>query len=266
MLDELAGETEMSRSSEPTTAGDTDICIAFTRVDKWFGAVQVLHDINFAVTKGEKVVVCGPSGSGKSTMIRCINHLEKHEKGRIVVNGIELTDNKRSIDRVRQDVGMVFQNFNLYPHLTVLENCTLAPRWVKGVSPKEAESLALHYLERVRIPDKARFYPSQLSGGQQQRAAIARSLCMSPKIMLFDEPTSALDPELVREVLDTMAQLASDGMTMVCVTHEMGFARKVADRVIFMDAGRIVETAPPDEFFGNPRESRTRAFLSQILH
>jgi general L-amino acid transport system ATP-binding protein len=199
-------------------------------------------------------------------MIRCINHLEKHQKGRIVVNGIELTENKRSIDRVRQDVGMVFQNFNLYPHLTVLENCTLAPRWVKGVSRKDAEALALGYLERVRIPDKANFYPSQLSGGQQQRAAIARSLCMNPKIMLFDEPTSALDPELVREVLDTMAQLASDGMTMVCVTHEMGFARQVADRVIFMDAGRIVETASPDEFFSNPRESRTRAFLSQILH
>jgi general L-amino acid transport system ATP-binding protein len=228
--------------------------------------VQVLHNINLTVEQGEKVVVCGPSGSGKSTMIRCINHLEKHQKGRIVVNGIELTENKRSIDRIRQDVGMVFQNFNLYPHLTVLENCTLAPRWVKGVSRKDAEALALGYLERVRIPDKAHFYPSQLSGGQQQRAAIARSLCMNPKIMLFDEPTSALDPELVREVLDTMAQLASDGMTMVCVTHEMGFARQVADRVIFMDAGRIVETAPPDEFFSNPRESRTRAFLSQILH
>jgi general L-amino acid transport system ATP-binding protein len=235
-------------------------------VDKWFGAVQVLHDINLEVRTGEKVVVCGPSGSGKSTMIRCINHLEKHQKGRIVVNGTELTDSRRDIDRVRQDVGMVFQNFNLYPHLTVLENCTLAPRWVKHVPRKDAEALALRYLERVRIPDKAHFYPSQLSGGQQQRAAIARSLCMSPKIMLFDEPTSALDPELVREVLDTMAQLASDGMTMVCVTHEMGFARQVADRVVFMDAGRIVETAPPEEFFSNPRESRTRAFLSQILH
>jgi len=240
--------------------------VEFSHVDKWFGTVQVLHNINLTVGQGEKVVVCGPSGSGKSTMIRCINHLEKHQKGRIVVNGIELTENKRSIDRIRQDVGMVFQNFNLYPHLTVLENCTLAPRWVKGVSRKDAEALALSYLERVRIPDKAHFYPSQLSGGQQQRAAIARSLCMNPKIMLFDEPTSALDPELVREVLDTMAQLASDGMTMVCVTHEMGFARQVADRVIFMDAGRIVETAPPDEFFSNPRESRTRAFLSQILH
>ena len=245
---------------------NADVCIEFTSVDKWFGAAQVLHDINFTVRTGEKVVVCGPSGSGKSTMIRCINRLEKHQKGRIVVDGIELTDNKRNIDRVRQDVGMVFQNFNLYPHLTVLENCTLAPRWVKHVPKREADALALQYLERVRMPDKAHFYPSQLSGGQQQRAAIARSLCMNPRIMLFDEPTSALDPELVREVLDTMTQLASDGMTMVCVTHEMGFARQVADRVIFMDAGRIVETAPPEEFFRDPKESRTRAFLSQILH
>ncbi|WP_201836127.1 amino acid ABC transporter ATP-binding protein [Microvirga zambiensis] len=256
----------MGQASNHATGGSQDVCVEFSNVDKWFGTVQVLHGINLTVGKGEKVVVCGPSGSGKSTMIRCINHLETHQKGRIIVNGIELTENKRSIDRIRQDIGMVFQSFNLYPHLTVLENCTLAPRWVKGVSRKDAEALALRYLERVRIPDKANFYPSQLSGGQQQRAAIARSLCMSPKIMLFDEPTSALDPELVREVLDTMAQLASDGMTMVCVTHEMGFARQVADRVIFMDAGRVVETAPPDEFFRNPRESRTRAFLSQILH
>jgi general L-amino acid transport system ATP-binding protein len=256
----------MGQPSNHVARGSQDVCVEFSNVDKWFGTVQVLHDINLTVGKGEKVVVCGPSGSGKSTMIRCINHLEQHQKGRIVVNGTELTENKRSIDRVRQDIGMVFQSFNLYPHLTVLENCTLAPRWVKGVSRKDAQALALRYLERVRIPDKANFYPSQLSGGQQQRAAIARSLCMSPKIMLFDEPTSALDPELVREVLDTMAQLASDGMTMVCVTHEMGFARQIADRVIFMDAGRVVETAPPDEFFRNPRESRTRAFLSQILH
>jgi general L-amino acid transport system ATP-binding protein len=243
-----------------------DACVEFQRVDKWFGAAQVLHDIDFTVGTGEKVVVCGPSGSGKSTMIRCINHLETHQKGRIVVNGIELKDDRRSIDRVRQDVGMVFQNFNLYPHLTVLENCVLAPKWVKGVSRKDAEALAMHYLERVRMPDKAHSYPSQLSGGQQQRAAIARSLCMRPKIMLFDEPTSALDPELVREVLDTMAGLAVDGMTMVCVTHEMGFARQVADRVIFMDAGRIVETASPEAFFAQPRTERARAFLSQILH
>ncbi len=253
-------------STSALTGLNAESCIEFSAVDKWFGTVQVLHDINFSVAAGEKVVVCGPSGSGKSTMIRCINRLEKHQKGRIVVSGIELTENKRNIDRVRQDVGMVFQNFNLYPHLTVLDNCTLAPRWVKGIAKGEAEELALHYLERVRMPDKAHSYPSQLSGGQQQRAAIARSLCMNPKIMLFDEPTSALDPELVREVLETMTQLASDGMTMVCVTHEMGFARQVADRVIFMDAGRIVETAPPQEFFSAPKESRTRAFLSQILH
>jgi general L-amino acid transport system ATP-binding protein len=255
-------ETSIAALSRSTA----DVCIKFTSVDKWFGVVQVLHDINLAVRSGEKVVVCGPSGSGKSTMLRCINGLEKHQKGRIFVSGIELTDNKRTIDRVRQNVGMVFQNFNLYPHLTVLENCTLAPRWVKHVPKGEAEDLALHYLERVRMPEKAHFYPSQLSGGQQQRAAIARSLCMNPEIMLFDEPTSALDPELVREVLDTMMQLAGDGMTMVCVTHEMGFARQVADRVIFMDAGRIVETAPPEQFFRDPKESRTRAFLSQILH
>jgi general L-amino acid transport system ATP-binding protein len=253
-------------SSQALSGLNADACIEFRSVDKWFGSVQVLHDINFVVTAGEKVVVCGPSGSGKSTMIRCINRLEKHQRGRIAVNGIELNENKRNIDRVRQDVGMVFQNFNLYPHLTVLENCTLAPRWVKGIPKGEAEALATQYLERVRMPDKANFYPSQLSGGQQQRAAIARSLCMNPKIMLFDEPTSALDPELVREVLDTMTQLANDGMTMICVTHEMGFARQVADRVIFMDAGRIVETAAPEEFFGDPKESRTRAFLSQILH
>jgi general L-amino acid transport system ATP-binding protein len=256
----------MEAGHNKAAVSNADVCVELSGVDKWFGAVQVLHDINLKVRRGEKVVVCGPSGSGKSTMIRCINHLEKHQKGRIMVNGTELTDSRRDVDRVRQDVGMVFQNFNLYPHLTVLENCTLAPRWVKGFSRKDAEARALSYLERVRIPDKAHFYPSQLSGGQQQRAAIARSLCMSPQIMLFDEPTSALDPELVREVLDTMAQLASDGMTMVCVTHEMGFARQVADRVIFMDAGRIIETAPPEEFFSNPRESRTRAFLSQILH
>uniref|UniRef100_UPI00310197D5 amino acid ABC transporter ATP-binding protein n=1 Tax=Neorhizobium sp. EC2-8 TaxID=3129230 RepID=UPI00310197D5 len=256
----------MTAKGNISTMPNPEIAVELSGVDKWFSILQVLHDVNLTVKRGEKVVVCGPSGSGKSTMIRCINYLEKHQKGRIVVNGTELTDNRKSIDLVRQDVGMVFQNFNLYPHLTVVENCTLAPRWVKGVSRKDAEAVARAYLERVRIPDKANFYPSQLSGGQQQRAAIARSLCMNPKIMLFDEPTSALDPELVREVLDTMAQLASDGMTMVCVTHEMGFARQVADRVVFMDAGRIVEMAPPEEFFSNPRESRTRTFLNQILH
>ncbi|MER9947303.1 amino acid ABC transporter ATP-binding protein [Mesorhizobium sp. M0047] len=235
-------------------------------VNKWFGSLHVLSDVSFSVSEGEKIVVCGPSGSGKSTMIRCINRLERHQKGEIRVNGIEVNDSRRNIDQVRQRVGMVFQNFNLYPHLTILQNCTIAPRWVKGIQRKAAEELAMLYLERVRIPEKAGFYPSQLSGGQQQRVAIARSLCMNPKVMLFDEPTSALDPELVREVLDTMAQLAADGMTMICVTHEMGFARQVADRVVFMDEGRIVEISRPDQFFDNPQEARTRKFLQQILH
>ncbi|MFB9948255.1 amino acid ABC transporter ATP-binding protein [Rhizobium puerariae] len=247
-------------------AGEAPFSVEMIGVSKWYGHFQVLNSIDFGVRRGEKIVVCGPSGSGKSTMIRCVNRLEVHQQGEIRVNGTLLTDNVRVIDRVRQDVGMVFQNFNLYPHLTVLENCVLAPRWVKGVPRKEAEERAMGYLERVRIPDQAGKYPSQLSGGQQQRAAIARSLCMNPEIMLFDEPTSALDPELVREVLDTMVELASDGMTMVCVTHEMGFARQVADRVVFMDRGRIVESASPGEFFGNPKEERTRNFLSQILH
>ncbi|MCA1286976.1 amino acid ABC transporter ATP-binding protein [Salipiger bermudensis] len=240
--------------------------ISFRKVNKWFGRMHVLRDIDLGVAKGEKVVVCGPSGSGKSTMIRCINRLEEHQSGTILVDGIEVNDNKVNIGQVRERVGMVFQNFNLYPHLTILDNCTLAQRWVRGRSRAEAEERAMHYLGRVRIPDQANKYPSQLSGGQQQRVAIARSLCMSPDIMLFDEPTSALDPELVREVLDTMAELASEGMTMVCVTHEMGFARQVADRVIFMDQGGVVESAPPQEFFDAPKEERTRRFLSQILH
>ncbi|MBE0578779.1 amino acid ABC transporter ATP-binding protein [Devosia sp.] len=240
--------------------------VQLSGVNKWFGSLHVLNDVSVSVSEGEKIVVCGPSGSGKSTMIRCINRLEKHQTGEIQVNGIELNDNRKNISRVRQQVGMVFQNFNLYPHLTILENCTIAPRWVKGIERKEAEELAMRYLERVRIPEKANFYPSQLSGGQQQRVAIARSLCMNPKVMLFDEPTSALDPELVREVLDTMAQLAADGMTMICVTHEMGFARQVADRVVFMDEGKIVEIAPPNKFFDTPEEERTRKFLRQILH
>ncbi|EAU45818.1 amino acid ABC transporter ATP-binding protein [Salipiger bermudensis] len=240
--------------------------ISFRKVNKWFGRMHVLRDIDLGVAKGEKVVVCGPSGSGKSTMIRCINRLEEHQSGTILVDGIEVNDNKVNIGQVRERVGMVFQNFNLYPHLTILDNCTLAQRWVRGRSRAEAEERAMHYLGRVRIPDQANKYPSQLSGGQQQRVAIARSLCMSPDIMLFDEPTSALDPELVREVLDTMAELASEGMTMVCVTHEMGFARQVADRVIFMDQGAVVESAPPQEFFDAPKEERTRRFLSQILH
>ncbi len=247
-------------------ASGDQVGIQFRKVNKWFGSMHVLCDIDLDVASGEKVVVCGPSGSGKSTMIRCINHLEEYQSGSIVVDGIEVNNHKANIDRVRRRVGMVFQNFNLYPHLTILDNCTLAQRWVRGKSRAEANELAMHYLERVRIPDQAHKYPSQLSGGQQQRVAIARSLCMSPEIMLFDEPTSALDPELVREVLDTMAELAGEGMTMVCVTHEMGFARQVADRVIFMDQGSVIESAPPNEFFDNPREERTQRFLSQILH
>ncbi|MCD0503353.1 amino acid ABC transporter ATP-binding protein [Bordetella petrii] len=235
-------------------------------MNKWYGDFQVLHDIDLQVAAGERLVICGPSGSGKSTMIRCINRLERHQAGSIVVNGIELADDLRAIDEVRADAGMVFQHFNLFPHLTVLENCILAPMHVKRMPRREAAELAMRYLERVRIPDQAGKYPAQLSGGQQQRVAIARSLCMQPRIMLFDEPTSALDPEMVKEVLDTMTSLAEDGMTMLCVTHEMGFARSVADRVIFMDAGRILESAPPGQFFEQPRHERTRAFLQRILH
>jgi general L-amino acid transport system ATP-binding protein len=235
-------------------------------VHKWFGEFHVLRDINLNVRRGERIVICGPSGSGKSTMIRCINRLEEHQKGRIIVDGTELTNDLKRIDEVRRDVGMVFQHFNLFPHLTILENCTLAPIWVKKMPKKEAEEVAMTYLTRVKIPEQANKYPGQLSGGQQQRVAIARSLCMSPKIMLFDEPTSALDPEMVKEVLDTMVGLAEEGMTMLCVTHEMGFARQVADRVIFMDYGQIVEMNTPDEFFKNPQHERTRLFLSQILH
>ena len=235
-------------------------------VHKWYGAFHVLKDINLHVRRGERIVVCGPSGSGKSTMIRCINRLEEHQKGRIVVNGTELTNDLRRVDEVRREVGMVFQHFNLFPHLTVLENCTLAPIWVRKMPKREAEEVAMKYLTRVRIPEQAAKYPGQLSGGQQQRVAIARSLCMNPKIMLFDEPTSALDPEMVKEVLDTMVSLANEGMTMLCVTHEMGFARQVADRVVFMDAGEIVEMNTPAEFFANPRHERTKLFLGQILH
>ena len=233
-------------------------------VQKWFGALHVLRNINLTVFRGERIVICGPSGSGKSTLIRCINGLEPHHRGRIVVDGIELTGNVRQLDEVRRHVGMVFQQFNLFPHLTVLENCTLAPRWVKKVSVHEAERIAMRYLQRVRIPDQAHKYPSQLSGGQLQRAAIARSLCMKPKIMLLDEPTSALDPEMVKEVLDTMVDLAEEGMTMICVTHEMAFARQVANRVVFMDAGEIVEAGDPSEFFDSPRHERARRFLGQI--
>jgi len=245
---------------------NNETAIEIVQMNKWYGDFHVLRDINLTVKRGERVVVCGPSGSGKSTMIRCINRLEEHQEGRIVVDGIELTNDLKRIDEIRREVGMVFQHFNLFPHLTILENCTLAPIWVKKMPKKDAEEIAMHYLKRVKIPEQALKYPGQLSGGQQQRVAIARSLCMSPKIMLFDEPTSALDPEMVKEVLDTMVSLAEEGMTMICVTHEMGFARQVANRVIFMDQGQIVEANTPDEFFRNPRHERTKLFLSQILH
>ncbi|MET3793236.1 amino acid ABC transporter ATP-binding protein [Aquamicrobium terrae] len=240
--------------------------ITIYSMSKWFGTFRVLDGIDLTVREGERIVVCGPSGSGKSTMIRCINGLEPFNEGRVVVNGIDLTSKARILNSVRRNVGMVFQQFNLFPHLTVLENCTLAPRWVHKVSEREAERMALHYLEKVRIPEQADKYPRQLSGGQQQRVAIARSLCVKPRIMLFDEPTSSLDPEMVKEVLDTMADLAQDGMTIVCVTHEMGFARRIADRMVFMDRGRIVEEAPPSDFFSAPRHLRTQQFLEQILN
>jgi general L-amino acid transport system ATP-binding protein len=232
---------------------------------KWFGQFHVLKDLNLEVSRGERIVICGPSGSGKSTFIRCLNHLEAHQQGRIAVDGIELNADVKNIETVRREVGMVFQHFNLFPHLTVLENCVLAPIWVRKTPRKQAEADAMKYLERVKIPEQADKYPGQLSGGQQQRVAIARSLCMNPKIMLFDEPTSALDPEMIKEVLDTMIELAESGMTMLCVTHEMGFAKTVADRVIFMDDGQIVEENAPQEFFNQPRSERTKAFLSQIL-
>jgi general L-amino acid transport system ATP-binding protein len=244
----------------------TVAAIRMIGVNKWYGEFHVLRDVDLDVAAGEKIVLCGPSGSGKSTLIRCVNRLEAHQAGRIVVDGVELTDSLRSVEEVRREVGMVFQHFNLFPHLTVLENCTLAPVNVRKIPKAEAEAQALHYLEKVRIAEQAGKYPVQLSGGQQQRVAIARALCMKPKIMLFDEPTSALDPEMVKEVLDTMAALAREGMTMMVVTHEMGFARQVADRVIFMDQGQIVEIAPPDQFFSAPRHERAQAFLKQILH
>jgi general L-amino acid transport system ATP-binding protein len=241
------------------------IAVDIQGMNKWYGAFHVLRDINMRVQRGERIVICGPSGSGKSTMIRCINRLEEHQKGRIIVDGVELTNDLKKIDEIRRDVGMVFQHFNLFPHLTVMENCTLAPIWVRKLPKKDAEEVAMHYLSRVKIPEQAGKYPGQLSGGQQQRVAIARALCMSPKIMLFDEPTSALDPEMVKEVLDTMVGLAQDGMTMLCVTHEMGFAREVANRIVFMDAGQIIEANEPNEFFANPQHQRTKLFLSQIL-
>ncbi len=239
--------------------------IEMIKVNKYFAAFHVLKDIDLSVSPGEKVVVCGPSGSGKSTLIRLVNRLEEHQSGKVIVDGIELTDDVKKIDSVRREVGMVFQSFNLFPHLSVLQNLTLAPIWVKRVSKKEAEATAMHFLARVRIPEQAHKYPSQLSGGQQQRVAIARALCMKPKLMLFDEPTSALDPEMIKEVLDVMVELAREGMTMMVVTHEMGFARTVADRVIFMDEGRIVEAAPPADFFRAPKTDRAKLFLSQVL-
>ena len=249
-----------------TSNSQTPNAVEFQNVSKWYGAHKVLTDINLTVREGERIVVAGPSGSGKSTMIRCINHLDEHQHGKILVEGVELTTEPKRIGTIRKEVGMVFQNFCLFPHKTVLENCTLALRSVRGMPRREANDLAMSFLERVRIPEKAKQYPGQLSGGQQQRVAIARSLAMKPRIMLFDEPTSALDPEMVREVLDVMVDLAQSGMTTICVTHEMSFARQVADRVIFMAEGKIVETAPPDEFFDNPKEPRTKAFLRQLLH
>ncbi len=242
-----------------------ETAIELIGVNKWFGDFHVLRDINLTVNQGERIVICGPSGSGKSTVIRCINRLEEHQKGRIIVDGIELTNDLKKIDEIRREVGMVFQHFNLFPHLTVKQNCTLAPIWVRKMPKSEADEVAMKYLERVKIPEQADKYPGQLSGGQQQRVAIARSLCMSPKIMLFDEPTSALDPEMIKEVLDVMVSLAHEGMTMLVVTHEMGFAKEVANRVVFMDEGQIIEENEPNEFFNNPQSDRTKLFLSQIL-
>nr|WP_304502391.1 amino acid ABC transporter ATP-binding protein [Aurantimonas sp. HBX-1] len=259
-------DTEIEPRARLSGNMSEEVAVELLGVNKWFGEFHVLRDINLTVHRGERIVICGPSGSGKSTMIRCINRLEEHQKGRIVVDGIELTNDLKKIDEVRREVGMVFQHFNLFPHLTILENCTLAPIWVRKMPKAKAEEVAMHYLERVKIPEQAHKYPGQLSGGQQQRVAIARSLCMSPKIMLFDEPTSALDPEMIKEVLDVMVGLAEEGMTMLCVTHEMGFARQVANRVIFMDAGQIVEENEPEAFFTDPQHERTKLFLSQILH
>ncbi len=258
----MAQQAADVNSAQPSTKPAVEI----VDVHKWYGEFHVLRDINLEVTRGERIVICGPSGGGKSTLLRCINRLEDWQRGRIVVDGIELTDDPRQIVAVRRDVGMVFQQFNLFPHLTVLQNCTLAPIWVRHMPRRDAEELAMTFLKRVKIPEQADKYPARLSGGQQQRVAIARALCMNPKIMLFDEPTSALDPEMVKEVLDTMMELATDGITMLVVTHEMGFARQVADRIIFMDDGQIVEINTPKNFFDAPQHERTRLFLRQILH
>ncbi|MBW9088780.1 amino acid ABC transporter ATP-binding protein [Rhizobium wenxiniae] len=256
--------TEAKANATAAVRGTSDLAVHMEGVNKWYGAFHALNNVNLEVTRGERIVICGPSGSGKSTLIRCINQLEVIQQGRIVVDGHDLTAGGKNVDLVRQETGMVFQSFNLFPHMTVLENCTLAPMKVRGISKVEAEKTARRFLERVRIPEQAEKYPAQLSGGQQQRVAIARALCMNPKIMLFDEPTSALDPEMVKEVLDTMIDLAKEGMTMLCVTHEMGFARQVADRVIFMDRGEILEMGPPDTFFDNPKNERLKNFLGQI--
>jgi len=242
-----------------------EVVIEISNMNKWYGSFHVLRNIDLTVREGERLVIAGPSGSGKSTLIRCINRLEEHQQGDIIVDGIELTNDLKNIDRIRSEVGMCFQHFNLFPHLTILENCMLAPVWVRRMPRREAEETAMYFLEKVRIPEQAMKYPGQLSGGQQQRVAIARALCMKPRIMLFDEPTSALDPEMIKEVLDTMVNLAAEGMTMLCVTHEMGFARQVANRVIFMDQGQIVEQNEPERFFSNPENDRTKLFLSQIL-
>ena len=260
----------MTQKPQPTDGKTNSAAVGYSvimrGVHKWYGQFHALKNINLEVRNGEKIVICGPSGSGKSTLIRCINRLEEHQQGEIIVDGIEISHDLKNIEAVRREVGMVFQHFNLFPHLTVLENCTLAPIWVRKMPLAEANSMAMQYLERVKIPEQANKYPGQLSGGQQQRVAIARSLCMKPRIMLFDEPTSALDPEMIKEVLDVMIQLAGEGITMICVTHEMGFARMVADRVIFMDGGEIVEENNPNDFFLNPRHERTKLFLSQILN
>ncbi len=263
-MSEPATVTEREIDRSQMTVSD-EVAIEITNMNKWYGAFHVLRDINLTVNRGERIVICGPSGSGKSTLIRCINRLEEHQEGTIIVDGTELSSDLKNIDKIRSEVGMCFQHFNLFPHLTIMENCTLAPIWVRKIPRKEAEETAMHYLEKVKIPEQADKYPGQLSGGQQQRVAIARSLCMKPRIMLFDEPTSALDPEMIKEVLDTMIELAEEGMTMLVVTHEMGFAQAVANRVIFMDQGQIVEQNEPKEFFNNPQSDRTKLFLSQIL-
>jgi len=266
MSDVSAAVVDRNIDRQKMTVSQTDVAIDIIGMNKWYADFHVLRDINLKVMRGERIVIAGPSGSGKSTLIRCINRLEEHQKGQIIVNGIELTSDLKRVDEVRREVGMVFQHFNLFPHLTILQNLTLAPIWVRGTPKAQAEETAMKYLERVKIPEQASKFPGQLSGGQQQRVAIARSLCMNPQIMLFDEPTSALDPEMVKEVLEVMISLAEDGMTMICVTHEMGFARQVANRVIFMDQGQIIEQNEPEAFFSNPQHERTKLFLSQILH